>query len=120
MATEQEILDAGHEIAPFDPAQRTPGRRARAIGGHHVYLTDAEETARDSEEAIVDAAMAAYVANHKYKDDRRAKYDDIGDQLDNITKVFKFLKATGTDIGSDGDAQIEMSDAVKAAYPKPG
>ena len=63
---------------------------------------------------VVDPAWSAV----QYKEDRRIAYDEIGDQLDNITKVFKFLKAAGTDIGSDGDAQIAMSDAVKAAHPK--
>jgi hypothetical protein len=51
--------------------------------------------------------------------ERRRAYAPIGDQLDNMTKVLKILKAGGVDVGSDGDAQIAMSDAVKAAHPKP-
>ena len=62
---------------------------------------------------------AAEEAKVKYKEDRRVAYASIGDQLDNITKTLKVLKAAGTDVGSDGDAQIAMSDAVKAAHPKP-
>jgi hypothetical protein len=60
-----------------------------------------------------------YLAATKYRRDRIDAYASRGDQLDNITKALKVLKAAGTDIGSDGDAQIAMSDAVKAAYPKP-
>jgi hypothetical protein len=77
--------------------------------------TVAENKEADAREIIA----VDYEANHKYKDDRRVAYAAIGDQLDNITKVLKILKAGGVDVGSDGDAQIEMSDAVKAAHPKP-
>ena len=92
----------------------TPGSVAEDIP-----FTAKEETARDAEAATIAAEQADYVANHKYKDDRRVAYAPIGDQLDNITKSLKVLKAAGTDVGSDGDAQIAMSDAVKAAHPKP-
>ena len=54
-----------------------------------------------------------------WEEARRNAYSPLGDQLDNITKVFKFLKVAGIDIGSDGDAQTAMSDAVKADNPKP-
>ena len=93
--------------------------RFKMVNSERIQLTDGEETARDAEEAAAAARLADYITNHKYKDDRRIAYAEIGDQLDNITKVFKFLKAAGTDVGSDGDAQITMSDAVKAAHPKP-
>ena len=87
---------------------------------------DLEKNWRGSKDCPNEDALKAAIseaeaeeAKVKYKSDRRASYPYLGDQLDNITKVFKFLKAAGTDIGSDGDAQIAMSDAIKAAHPKP-
>jgi len=50
---------------------------------------------------------------------RREIYDPKGDQLDNITKAFKYMKANGVDIGPDGDAQVAMSDKVKSDFPLP-
>jgi hypothetical protein len=92
--------------------------RFHNVNNERIAFTEAEETQRDAEEIKVRADKAAFQAL-QWKRDRRSNYAPIGDQLDNITKAFKFIKAAGTDIGSDGDAQIAMSDAVKAAHPKP-
>ena len=88
-------------------------------GNEHVPFTREQEDQRDTEEAAWAVRVADYAANEKHRYARSKAFIPIGDQLDNITKVFKVLKAAGTDIGSDGDAQIAMSDAVKAAHPKP-
>jgi hypothetical protein len=93
--------------------------RTSQSGNDHTPLTQEQEDQMDAAEVAWTAKLADYAANEKHRYDRSKAFISIGDQLDNITKVFKFLKAAGTDIGSDGDAQIAMSDAVKAAHPKP-
>jgi hypothetical protein len=88
-------------------------------GNEHTPFTQEQEDQRNTEEAAWAVRVEDYAANEKHRYDRSKAFISIGDQLDNITKVFKVLKAGGIDIGSDGDAQIAMSDAVKAAHPKP-
>lgn len=53
-----------------------------------------------------------------YIEKRMVAYPDIGDQLDLIYKMAKYLKGDGIDIGPDGDAFITRIEAVKTAYPK--
>ena len=48
--------------------------RFRNENGVDIPLTTEEETARDAEEAAVAAEQADYLANKKYKDDRKAAY----------------------------------------------
>lgn len=55
--------------------------------GVEVPFTAEEETARDIEEQQEADKKADYIANHKYKDDRKniePKYKLIADQLDMI------------------------------------
>jgi len=106
----EELIAAGREIAPDDPAQREANRRVASIDGVSVYFTKADEIARDKEEAAVAAKQADYVANHKWKDDRRDAYGDVGDQLD---MMFHDL-ADGSTTWKDHIA------TVKADNPKPG
>ena len=54
-----------------------------------------------------------------YKRKRAAEYESISDQLDSIYKAMKFLKASGTDLGPEGNSWISKIDAVKTKYPKP-
>ena len=56
--------------------------RFRNENGVDIQLTPEEETARDAEEAQAAQDKADYIANEKYKDDRRRAYGDIGAQLD--------------------------------------
>ena len=72
-------------------------------------FTSEEETARDAEEAAVAAEQADYLANHKYKDDRKLAYGDIGAELDMIY----WDQVNGTTTFKDHVA------AVKADNPKP-
>jgi len=58
------------------------GRHRININNEVVPLTEAEEDARDAEEAQVAAEYDDYVANHKYKDDRASSYPTIEEQLD--------------------------------------
>ena len=58
--------------------------RHHIIDGVKVDFTPEEEAARDAEEAAEATRLADYTANHKYKDDRRAAYGDIGAQLDMV------------------------------------
>jgi hypothetical protein len=88
-------------------------------GNKHISFTKEQEDRRNTEEAAWAVRKRDYDANEKHRYARSKAFISIGDQLDNITKVFKVLKAGGIDIGSDGDAQVAMSDAVKAAHPKP-
>jgi len=82
--------------------------RTKITNGVEVELTLKENTARDAEEAQVAAEQADYVANHKYKDDRREAYGLIGDQLDMIY----WDQANDTTTFKDHVA------AVKASHPK--
>jgi len=83
--------------------------RSHLVDGRKVPFTAEEETARDAQEAAVAAAKADYTANHKYRDDRRAAYGDIGDELD----MQYWDLVNGTTTFRDHVA------AVKAAHPKP-
>jgi len=56
--------------------------RTRSIDGVIVPFTSEEEAAADVKESAFAAEQADYLANRKYKDDRRAAYPDIGDQMD--------------------------------------
>jgi len=56
--------------------------RFRNENGVDTQLTPEEETARDAEEAQFAQDKADYIANEKYKYDRREAYGDIGAQLD--------------------------------------
>lgn len=74
-----------------------------------VPFTADEETARDAEEAQVAQEQADYLANEKYKDDRRAAYGSVEDQLDMIY----WDQVNATTVWRDHVA------AVKATHPKP-
>jgi uncharacterized protein YciI len=115
----EELIAAGKEIAPDDPAQRTAGRRVSSIDGVHCYFSAEEETARDAEEAAVAAEQADYVANHKYKDDRKEAYAPIGDQLDALWKQLNQDRLGGKNLIQEADDQLNAVLAVKAAHPKP-
>ena len=105
----EELIAAGREIAPDDPAQREANRRVASIDGVSVYFTKVEETARDKEEAAVAAEQADYETNHKYKDDRKLAYGDVGDQLDMMFH----------DLANDSTTWKDHIANVKADHPKP-
>lgn len=52
-----------------------------------------------------------------YKPLRAAAYDDIGDQIDRITKALEKLHQAGIDIGEAGIEQVHRCAAVKARFP---
>ena len=82
--------------------------RHHMIDGVKVMFTSEEEVEADAADAASEAAYQEYVAKEKYKDDRRAAYPEIGDQLDALWK--------------GGDAQAAMKvlvDKVKSDNPKP-
>ena len=82
--------------------------RFHNINGVRVQFSDAEEEARDVEEAAEISKQADYVTNHKYKDDRRHTYPTIGDQLDALWK------------GGDAEAAMKVIvNKVKSDNPKP-
>ena len=83
--------------------------RFRNENGVDIELTPQEETARDSEEAQSAQDKADYIANEKYKYDRRKAYSDVGDQLD----MQYWDKVNNTTVWADHIA------TVKAAHPKP-
>ena len=83
--------------------------RFRNENGVDIQLTPEEETARDAEEAQVAQDRADYIANEKYKDDRREAYGDIGAQLD----MQYWDGVNDTTVWADHVA------AVKAAHSKP-
>ena len=83
--------------------------RFRNENGVDIQLTPEEETARDVEEAQAAEDQAYYLANEKYKDDRRKVYGAIGDQLD----MQYWDSINGTTVWADHIA------AVKLTNPKP-
>ena len=83
--------------------------RFRATDKGNVPFTPEEEAARDAEEAQVAQDKADYIANEKYKDDRRKAYGDVGEQLDQQY----WDGVNGTTVWPDHIAQ------VKSDYPKP-
>ena len=83
--------------------------RFRNENGVDIQLTPEEETARDAEEAQSAQDKADYIANEKYKDDRRKAYGDIGAQMD----MQYWDGVNSTTVWADHVA------AVKSANPKP-
>ncbi len=54
-----------------------------------------------------------------YAEARRVNYDPLADQVGAITKALAHLRASGIDIGPDGDSQVDRVQAVKDLFPKP-
>ena len=104
----ERLIAQGREIAPDNPDEREDGRRVAGIDGVHVYFTDEEEAEATKAAESWSKRQADYVANRKYKDDRRAAYPPIGDQLDALWK------------GGDAEAAMKVIvDKVKSDNPKP-
>jgi len=83
--------------------------RFHNVDSEKILFTDEEETVRDAEEAQVAQEQADYIANEKYKDDRREAYGDIGEQLD----MQYWDRVNNTTVWADHIA------TVKAAHSKP-
>ena len=86
----------------------TVDENGNQTGQENVPFTVEEEAEADANDVDSAAAEAEYIAKEKYKDDRRAAYPEIGDQLDALWK--------------GGDAQAAMKvlvDKVKSDNPKP-
>ncbi len=79
--------------------------RTKILNGEVVQLTSEEEIARDAEEAEFQKEQEEYL-KVKYKDDRKAAYPSIEDQLDKIYH-------------SGIDAWKADIKAVKDKFPKP-
>ena len=79
--------------------------RTKVLNGEVVQLTSEEEIARDAEEAEFQKEQEEYL-KVKYKDDRKAAYPSIEDQLDKIYH-------------SGIDAWKADIKAVKDKFPKP-
>jgi hypothetical protein len=80
----------------------------RTIDGVNYLHTAEDESEIAAEAARGAAAKADYVANHKYKDDRKKAYGSIEDQLDMI--YWDQVNATTT--------FKDHVTAIKAASPK--
>jgi hypothetical protein len=93
--------------------------RFHNVNGVDVQFTSEEEIARDAEEEAVAAKRADYIANHKYKDDRRKAYPDLGDQLDAILKQMNQDRLGGKALVQGVDDVLATWLGVKAAHPKP-
>jgi hypothetical protein len=99
-------------LAVLRPGAQYSYRQDEKTRGFTLEWLDAGSKAPSESEISVAAQSVSYKA------ERAAKYDLQGDQLDRFTKVLKYLKTQGIDIGPDGEAQIAMSDDVKAEFPK--
>jgi len=121
-----QLIAAGRDLVPDDPAERDTSRRMANFNNVLVYLTAEQEAEKDAEIAAVEADRTDYFANRKYKDDRvRGTFADgdelvdgekltegylsIGDQLD----MLYWDKINGTDKWAEHVAE------VKAVHPKP-
>ena len=74
-----------------------------------IPYTPEEEIEADAMVANALAEEADYIANHKYKDDRKKAYGSVEDQLDMIY----WDQVNGTTAFKDHVT------AIKAAHPKP-
>ena len=83
--------------------------RNHNVDGKKIPFTDEEETARDSEEAQSAQDKADYIANEKYKDDRREAYGNIGAQLD-----MQYWDGV-----NDTTVWVDHVAKVKSDHPKP-
>ncbi len=112
MTREEKLLAIaaeGREVVDMDNVDAN--RRHSPRHGIMCYMLPAENAVRDAEEATAEADMADYIANHKYKDDRRAEYPDLGDFADAVYWAQK---------GDDSKMVdwIACCDAVKVNNPK--
>ena len=82
--------------------------RHHMVDDVEVPFTAEEEAAADAEESQFAQDKVDYIANEKYKDDRREAYGDIGAQLD----MQYWDSVNSTTVWADHVA------AVKAALPK--
>jgi hypothetical protein len=81
----------------------------KQIGTEDVPFTSEEEAARDAEETQAAKVKADYIANEKYKDDRREAYGDIGAQLD-----MQYWDGV-----NDTTVWVDHVAKVKSDHPKP-
>ena len=92
--------------------------RHHIINGKEIPFTEEEEIARDLEEARALEDQKTYNKDHRYKDDRRSEYPDIGDQLDALWKELNYRRLNGDNLVQDADDMLGQILAVKAKYPK--
>lgn len=64
--------------------------------------------------------MTAMHRHHvDYRAARRARYPDIGDQLDAVRALAEHLRRTGPPLPAEVVAWLDTLDAIKRAHPKP-
>ena len=78
-------------------------------GQENVPYTTQEEADQDAQDAKTAQDIADYIANEKYKDDRREAYGDIGAQLD----------MQYWDSVNDTTVWVDHVAKAKADHPKP-
>lgn len=70
-----------------------------------------------------DKPTYAEVVSHKLtteiRETRKNLYPEIGDQLDSISKLVKYLKDNNIDVGPDGEAWISQINQIKSENPLP-
>jgi len=93
--------------------------RYHTINGENIPFTTEEEAARDVEEQAWADEQADYAANHKYKDDRKAAFPSVGDQLDALWKELNYRRLQGENLIQEADDMLGAVLAVKQAHPKP-
>ena len=91
-----------------------PGKATR-----YVNMTPGEITARQVEEDAFAQAKEQYERLEKYKDDRRAEYPPIGDQLDAIWKALERINADGVLLPTETLDVLDKIVVVKNKYPEP-
>ena len=91
----------------------TVDENGKQTGQENVPFTVEEEAEADANDVASAAAEAEYIAKEKYKDDRRAAYPVIGDQLD---LLYKDMLADKGDKSGDWFKAVQK---VKTDIPKP-
>lgn len=93
--------------------------QTKLVNGKRIPLTLDEIQQRQQEEDAWQQKQDFYVANEKYRDDRKVNYPNIGDQLDAILKQLNYMQLSKqTNLVDDMDTVVNQWLAVKKKYPK--
>ncbi len=107
----KEVMNLQGEIieVPFNTPCH-PGKNGELPKPYDPIIDADIFTEMEERKVIGEAEQENYIANHKYKDDRRAMQKSFGDQLDMIY----WDKKNGTNLWE------QEQDIIKLTIPKPG
>jgi hypothetical protein len=100
----KQVIDLNGELVKV--VNSTP---VKTVDGKHYLLTDEDKLEIASREAVEVAKKELYLATEKYKDDRKAGYGSIQEQLD----LIYWDQVNSTTVWKDHITKI------KGDHPKP-